>query len=115
MSHRPFVLQGSEMAKRTVNKSDEVRQYANANPDAKASEIVAALAKNGVNVKSPLVYNILAKARNGRKRGRKAAAAPSSNGNGSISVEALFAAKKLVDQIGLESAKEALGVLAKLA
>jgi hypothetical protein len=65
-------------------------------------------------VKYALVSNVLhnAKAKHGKtkkKHGRK----PSHNG-AAINLESLLAAKKLVDQLGIENAKSALSVLERL-
>lgn len=63
------------MAKRKVNKSQEIRDYATANPDASAKEIVAALKKKKISVSEATVANVRSKAgltKRGSKRRKKA-------------------------------------------
>jgi hypothetical protein len=76
------------MAKKTVNKSEEVRTVLAATPAASAKEVVATLKQKGIDVSENLVYGIkqdLAKKAQKAKATVKAAvpakiAAPSSNG-----------------------------------
>lgn len=81
------------MAKKTVNKSEEVRTVLAATPAASAKEVVATLKQKGIGVSENLVYGIkndLAKKASKAKATAKAAApvqaapakiaAPSSNG-----------------------------------
>ena len=110
-----------------VNKSEAIRDYLAANKGAKATAIVAALAEKGITFAPPLVYAIIKKNGGGRK-GRKAKTTkvpkttrgtktiPGLNGDGRFSLDTLLAAKKLSDALGgVDQAKAALDVLAKLA
>jgi hypothetical protein len=100
------------MARPKKNKSQLIRDYKAKHPEAKPGEIVEALKAHKVNY--GLVSNVLhnAKAKHGKakkKHGRK----PAHNG-AAINLKSLLAAKKLVDQLGIEHAKSALSVLEKL-
>lgn len=101
------------MAKKAVRgeKSQAIRDYFKANPKAKASEVVSALAEKGIKVSTPMVYTL--KARNTMGKRRKQARAAGKDI--SLAISGLLAAKKLVDQVGgIEQAREALDALAKL-
>src|SRR6266852_3624089 len=68
-----------------VNKSAAVREYLGTNPKAKAKEVVAGLAKNGLSVTDGLVYAVKGAMKEQKKRKARLvkaakAAAPSSNG-----------------------------------
>lgn len=92
-------------------KSQAVRDYLAANKKAKGAEVVAALAEKGIKVSLPMVYNLKARKRMGKRR-RKAEAGGQAIG---VSLDHLLAAKKLVDQVGsVEKAKIALEALGKL-
>jgi hypothetical protein len=98
------------MARPKKNKSQLIRDYKAKHPEAKPSEIVLALKAHKVS--AGLVGNVLHKAKGGKakkRRGRK----PSHNG-AAVNLGALLAAKKLVDQLGLEHTKAAINVLEKL-
>ena len=98
-------------------KSQAIRDYLAANTDAGPTAVVAALKEQGLSVSTPMVSTIKAKMGLGKKRRRRrvARAAASVNGAGRLSVDDLLRAKKLVDEIGAERAKEAIEALAKLA
>lgn len=94
-----------------VNKSAEIRTYLGVNPTAKPKQVVAALAEKGISVTpafvSTLKSNDSRKAGSGNKPGRRS--------NGVKGTELLVAAKKFADQAGgVESAQEALAILAKI-
>jgi hypothetical protein len=93
-------------------KSQAIRDYLSTNKKAKTSEVVAALAANGIPVSGQMVSSIKARRRMGKRR-RKAEA------NGQVvglSLTNLLAAKKLVDTVGgIDQAREAINALAKLA
>jgi hypothetical protein len=95
------------MARPKKNKSQLIRDYKAKHPEAKPREIVEGVKAH--KVKYALVSNVLHNAKAKKRRGRK----PSHNGAG-LSLDALLAAKKLVDQLGIEHAKSALSVLEKL-
>jgi hypothetical protein len=54
------------MAKRKVNKSEEVRQLIKANPKIKAKEAVAAMAEQGISMSDNMFYYV-----KGQMKGRK--------------------------------------------
>jgi hypothetical protein len=82
--------------------------------------VVAAMAAKKIKVSANLVSAIKGKLKGGKvrsaaRRGRPAKRRGRGAGNGSISIDALFAAKRLVDEVGgVERAKEALDVLGRL-
>jgi hypothetical protein len=107
------------MAKRRVsrrrsdfNKSQAVRDYLNAKPEAKPKEIQEAIKEqHGVEISTQMISTIKTKMRGGmgkrRGRGRKA--------GGPLSAAQLLEIKKLTDQIGgVDRAREAIDMLAKL-
>lgn len=101
------------MAKKAARgaKSQAVRDYLAANKKAKGPEVVAALAEKGIKVSLPMVYNLKARNRMGKRR-RKAQAAGQ---DVSVSLTHLLAAKKLVEAVGgIEQALKAVQALAKL-
>lgn len=109
------------------NKSQAIRDYLAANPDATAKEIQPALAKDGIKVDAQMINSIkwklksqggpkkAAKKKAGRPAGRpKAAAAPKASA-GALTAQDLIHAKKFVDQIGgLKDAQAAIETLEKL-
>jgi len=76
-----------------VNRSQIIREFVKKNPNSSVPEVVAALAKNGVEVSKNHVYIVISKMKEKKqqKRAEKAAAAPSSNG--SISKNGLASGK----------------------
>lgn len=115
-------------AAKGVNKSQAIRDYKAANPDAGPTAIVAALGEQGLTVTSALVSNVLTTAKKGKKTGKKRGRPPKAVGKKpgrppkaassgpDVNLNALIAAKKLVDQLGgnVAQAKAALDALAKL-
>ena len=130
------------MAKKTAgkatNKSQAIRDFKASNPEAGPTEIVTELGKQGLVVTTALVSNVLttakkkkAKKKPGRPKGAVSTGAPKRKGRpkkkggrpskaasnaSDVNLNALIAAKKLVDQMGgnLAQAKSALDALAKL-
>lgn len=106
------------MAKRKINKSQEIRDYVSSNRTASAKEVVDALKKKGVKVSAPMVANVKSKA--GLTRSRRGR--PSSNGsvgkvgrpkaNNDIALETLIEAKRFVAKVG--STQKAVDVIRAL-
>lgn len=97
------------MAKRANSKAAKIRAALAERPDAKAREIVEALAAKKVKVSAAQVYMV------------KSASGKAASGNGkpkakkADAYEALVQAKKLADAMGgVEKARAALDVLARL-
>jgi hypothetical protein len=78
-------------------------------------DVVAHLKDGGVIVSAAQVSAIRNHQRKGPPRATVAALAGKHSANGRIVVEHLMAAKRLADQLGLDAAKKALEVLARLA
>jgi hypothetical protein len=98
------------MAKRKVNKSAAIRvAFETLGTDAKPAEVVKALAAKKIKVSPQAVSQVKANAGN-RKGKRKAKVAA----GGGFDLESLLQAKRLVDKIGLESARAALDALVRL-
>jgi hypothetical protein len=99
--------------KNKKNKSQLIRDYAQQHAGAKPAAIVAALKAHKVSY--ALVSNVLHRARHGKgkmRRGQRAGA--SANGVG-LNLEALLAAKQLVERVGgVAVAKAAVAALEKL-
>jgi hypothetical protein len=93
------------MAKRSNSKAAKIRTLLAERPDAKAKEIVEALAAKKVKVSVAQVYNVKSTSGNGKPVAKKA----------SGGYESLIQAKKLADAMGsVDRARAALAVLAKL-
>lgn len=123
------------MAKKTSgpNKSQAIRDYYAANPDAKPKAVVEALAAKGVVVTPAFVSTIkstsinkspkTAKAKRGPKPGasvkaaKVAAAKPAAvKATSGVSIDSLIKAKSLVKELGgIDSAMSALAALKRLA
>jgi hypothetical protein len=124
------------MAKKTSgpNKSQAIREYYEANPDAKPKQVVEALAEKGVNVTAAFVSTIKStsinkpakatKGKRGPKPGARSVKAPrvatvkaaAVKSGGSVSIDSLLKAKSLVNELGgLENAMTALAALKRLA
>ena len=100
--------------KGNVNKSEAVREFMASHPDAKPKEVSAALAKKGIKVTPQAVSTIRFQAakKAGAKSGRRG---KTKSQNGMVQVDTLVQAKQFVDKMGgVESAKQALNVLARL-
>ncbi len=124
------------MAKKTSgpNKSQAIREYYEAHPDAKPKAVVEALAAKGVVVTPAFVSTIkstsinkgakpAAKGKRGPKPGasvkapKVAAAKPAAvKSTGGVSIDSLIKAKSLVKELGgIDSAMSALAALKRLA
>ena len=62
------------MAKKTVNKSEEVRTVLQATPTASAKEVVATLKQKGISVTESLVYGVKKHLKAAAKKGKNAKA-----------------------------------------
>lgn len=92
-------------------KSQAIRDYLKENKNAKATEVVEAMAAKGIKVSTGMVYNLRARKTMGKRR-RKAEAGGETIG---LSISHLLAAKKLVAETGgVKQAQEALAAFAKL-
>jgi hypothetical protein len=101
------------------NKSQLIREYADANPGEGPQAIAAALkASHGLTVTPQFVSTIKSNAKRKKgKRGRKSggAAAAAAVGGSKVSMEVLLAAKRFARELGgVEKAKAAVDTLAKL-
>jgi len=98
-------------------KSEAIRTYLAANPDAGPTAVVAALKEQGVKVTVGLAANIkhrLSKPKSQRAR-RSTGKRGSTNGSAEISLDQLLAAKQMVDSLGgVEAARAALDALVAL-
>jgi hypothetical protein len=92
-------------------KSQAIRDYLKAHRKATATEVVAALSEQGIEVSTAMVYNVKARHNMGKRR-RKAEASGEEVGP---SITHLLAAKRFVKETGgVKQAQEALAALAKL-
>jgi hypothetical protein len=110
------------MAKRSANKSEEIRSVLKETPGASAKEVVAALKEKGVTVTDSLVYAVKQKLP-GKKKGKKAktaakvaapaklAAAPSSNGRLGVGASIAVARAAAEKVGGWSSLKEIVDAL----
>ena len=113
--------------KSSVNKSQAIRDYYDANPDAKPLEVVAAMKKQGVTVNAQFVSTVKSNAKKKTTRGKPTASAKKSKtgkrgprkatlkADGAISLDSLIKAKQLVEEMGgVEEARNALTALEQL-
>ena len=100
-----------------VNKSQAIRDYAEANPTVGPTETAAALTEQGIPVSPAMVSTVKtqAKKKKGVKRRKKKAAASAQPAGDKIALSSLIQAKKLAEQLGgVEKAQAVLAALAKL-
>ena len=95
-----------------VNKSAAIRDILTKDPDGKPQGIVRVLADQGVRVSAAFVSQVKLKMKQ-RVAARKTKRT-SSPGIGQFTDTDLMAAKRLVDKIGIEKARAAVELLAKL-
>lgn len=96
--HSPHMTKPSP---NSINKSQAIRDYAAANPNAKASAIHKALAAKGIRVAPSNIYMILSKSRRKATRARRAAAAASVPVISTITpADAVIACRQLAVQLG---------------
>lgn len=106
------------MAKRKINKSEMIRQYAGANPEASAKEIVAHLGKKNIVVSEQTVATVKSKAGLTRKKRRKKRNVQSAGTQmvaDGFAIQTLVAAKQLLSNAGSsERAIDAVRLIQKL-
>jgi len=102
------------MAKRKVNKSQEIRNFVTSNPGASLKEVVAAMKKKNITVSIATVANVKSKAGLTRRRkksktkvGRKSTVNLTRTSD--IALDALVDAKRLVAKAG--SAQRAIEMI----
>jgi hypothetical protein len=103
--------------RRTVNKSQAIRDYLATNPNATPSVIHDALAKKGIKVGASLISQVKYKPgpSNGRRMGRPVAGRPARQRSEAVDVELLLGAKAIAEKLGgVARAKEALAMLERL-
>lgn len=97
-----------------VNKSQVVREYLEANPDAKAKEVVKGLAKNKIKVTQSLVYSVIGGMKEKKRRKARVvkaarAATNVATSNGAVSHGA---ASKHADALTMIREVKAMAVMA---
>jgi transposase len=100
-----------------VNKAERIRQVAKSlGKKVRPRDVIAELAKEGIQVSSAQVSVTLRSAGyRRRRRGRKATTTTATASHNGLNVEALIAAKALIGKVGsVEAAEEAIKVLKKL-
>ena len=115
------------MAKRKVNKSQEIRDFVSSNRKASAKAVVDAMQKKGIKVTAAMVANVKSKAGLTRgRRGRPRTAIGGTNGsvrrvgrpakqNREVALESLIEAKRFVAKVGsVQQAVEVIRALEKL-
>ena len=107
------------VTKKTVNKSQMIRDYAAKHPKAGPTEISRELTKQGIKVYPPLVSNVLgaSKRKKTKKRvtARKASGRPSTAMQDKVSLSDLVAAQEFAGKVGgVDSARSLLKAIEKL-
>jgi hypothetical protein len=87
------------MAKQKVNKSAAIREAIQANPKAKAKEIVEVLGGKGIKVAVPLAYYIKSHSKKVKRKAKRARVLASANGH-SDAVTIIVGLKQLALQAG---------------
>jgi hypothetical protein len=117
---------GKSTTQRESNKSEAIREYMSANPEAGPTSVAEALnQREGWKISAAYVSTIKNKvkenqgggrrARRGRRVARAAMSGGGGGGGGGVNEQALLQAKKLAEQIGgIDQAKAALDLLGKL-
>jgi len=111
--------------KARVNKSQAIRDFLAANPDAAPKDVEVALAKEGIKVSSALICTVKSKvkakgkpkkaATKKKTAAKKKVATTKPPASDEISLSALLGAKKLAQQLGgVEAAKKAINALGQL-
>lgn len=116
------------------NKSQAIRDYYEANPDAKPMEVSAELSKKGIVVTPAFVSTVksttmgksarrsakksasnVKKSSNGAKRGRPVGSTNKATSSNEVSLDSLLQVKRIVEEMGsVQDAKNALTALEKL-
>jgi len=94
-----------------VNKSAAIRDVLTRNPDSKPQAIAEALAGQGVQVSAAFVSQVKLKMKNRDAAGARQLLGP---GLGQFAGAELMEAKRLIDKLGVEKARAAVELLAKL-
>lgn len=110
-----------------MSKSQMIRDFKAANPDAKPRDIAAALKKRGVSTSATYVSTILSNAKKaGQKKSGRARKASSDTAQkkftnaattaaaDTVSTDALYKMKAVVDDIGFDEASLALSTIEQL-
>jgi hypothetical protein len=102
-------------ADRPVNKSQAIRDMITGHPEAKAGEIVALLAAQGVRVKPHMVYIVRSRAKNARRKQRRQKAVEASKAVGvTDSVKLILRIKELAEGAGgIKALKKLVDALAE--
>jgi DNA-binding winged helix-turn-helix (wHTH) protein len=102
-------------AQKKVNKSAAIREAFQANPKAKAKEIVATLASKGIKVTIPLVYYIKSHSRKKKRRQKREVAVSASRAAGmSNPVQAVIKVRALASEVGgMKSLKQLVDLLSE--
>lgn len=85
------------MAKRDVNKSDEIRKLIKDKPGIKAKDIVDTLGKGGIKVNPSLVYFVKGQIKGAKGRKRRIMNAANVNGD---AVQTIVRVKQLAGEVG---------------
>ncbi|MBW3541451.1 MAG: hypothetical protein KY476_14385 [Planctomycetes bacterium] len=121
---------GRKRAANGPNRSEAIRDYLKAHPDATPKQVVAGLSEQGVTVTTGLVYKVksssgLGGSRRRRVKRRKRTTAPQAtptamstagaSAGAGLTAQDLFAAKQFTDNVGgLKAARQALDALERL-
>ena len=93
-----------------MNKSAAIRDILTKDPEGKPQAIAQALANDGVHVSAAFVSQVKLKMKQRGGTGKKSG----SSSRGQCDVNDLMEAKRLVDKLGVDKARAALDILAKL-
>ncbi|TWU10711.1 hypothetical protein [Allorhodopirellula heiligendammensis] len=117
-----------------VNKSQAIREYCAANPEAKPLEVAEAMKAIGIDVNAQFVSTVKSNSKKSKKTGRRGrpagvsakkaapakklgrpAASKARSNSGEVSLDSLINAKKLVEEMGgVDNARNAISVLEQL-
>ncbi len=101
------------MARKTINKSQHIRDYLGSHPEATPTVIQQDLLRQGIKVGYSLISQVKYKGGGARKATRRGGRRPGRAAN--ISIDELVGAKQIADRLGgVDRAKQALTLLERL-
>jgi hypothetical protein len=110
-----FDPQEFRMARKSINKSEKIREYLATNPDATPTVIQQDLKRQGVPVTYSLISQVKYKGGSTRKATRGSGGRSRGGRSANISIDELVSAKQIADRLGgLDRAKQALTLLERL-
>lgn len=104
-----------KVEKKSVNKSQLIREYATKHPNAGPTEIARELTNQGIKITPPLVSNVLGAAKKKKGGKRKKVGRPAEVVSDKVSLGALVSANQFVEKVGgVDEARALIKAIEKL-